>query len=278
MHEQRGNQRRAQDAVASVPGDPVIFDTHAHLHDPSFDADRDVTLQRASAAGVGRILTVGCDVSDSERAAAVAARFGLDWSLGVHPHEAKDAPADIAAVFDALAGRAARRPVAVGETGLDYYYDHSPRDVQRAVMRAQVRYASERVLPVIFHHRDAFEDFVAVLRDEWSASMRGVVHCFTGDTAQARTLTDEFGLFLGIGGVLTFKNAQPLRDAVEAVGLERVILETDCPYLAPVPHRGSRNEPAFIAATAAMLATVFGISDREVAEKTTATAQALFGQ
>lgn len=255
----------------------MIFDTHAHLHDPSFDVDRDVTLARALAAGVGRILTVGCDVSDSERAAAVAVRHGLDWSLGVHPHEAKDAPADIARAFDALTERAARRPVAVGETGLDYYYDHSPRDVQRAVMRAQVRYARERTLPVIFHHRDAFDDFVAVLRDEWSAPMRGVVHCFTGDTAQARTLTEEFGLLLGIGGVLTFKNAQPLRDAVGAVGLHRVILETDAPYLAPVPHRGSRNEPAFITATAAMLAMIFGINDCEVAEQTTATARDLFG-
>jgi TatD DNase family protein len=256
----------------------VIFDTHAHLHDPSFDADRDLTLQRASAAGVARILTVGCDLCDSERAAGVAARYGLDWSIGVHPHEAKDAPADIPAAFDALRGRAARPPVAVGETGLDYYYDHSPRDVQRAVMRAHVRYALERELPVIFHHRDAFDDFVAALRDEWAAPMRGVVHCFTGDTMQARRLTEEFGLLLGIGGVLTFKNAQPLRDAVGAVGLDRLILETDAPYLAPVPHRGSRNEPAFITATAAMVATIFGISDREVAERTTATACGLFGE
>jgi TatD DNase family protein len=256
----------------------VIFDTHAHLHDPSFDADREVTLERASAAGVGRILTVGCDLRDSERAAAAAVRHGLDWSLGVHPHEAKDAPTDISAAFDALTERAARRPVAVGETGLDYYYDHSPREVQRAVMRAQIRYARERTLPVIFHHRDAFDDFVAVLRDEWTAPMRGVVHCFTGDSTQARTLTEEFGLLLGIGGVVTFKNAQPLRDAVGAIGLDRVILETDAPYLAPVPHRGSRNEPAFITATAAMVATIFGISDRDVAERTTATATELFGE
>jgi TatD DNase family protein len=208
----------------------------------------------------------------------VAMDHGLDWSVGVHPHEAKDAPADLAAAFDVLVGRAALPPVAVGETGLDYYYDHSPRDVQQAVMRAQVRYARERTLPVIFHHRDAFEDFVAVLRDEWASGMRGVVHCFTGDVTQARTLVDEFGVLLGIGGVVTFKNASALRDAVVAVGLERIVLETDCPYLAPVPHRGKRNEPAFITATAATVATLFNLSDREIAERTTTTATELFGE
>lgn len=234
-------------------------------------------LERAAQAGVGRIVTVGCDLSDSARALDAAVRHDLDWSLGVHPHEAKDAPADLAAAFDALAASASRKPVAVGETGLDYYYDHSPRDAQRAVMRGQVRYARERGLPVIFHHRDAFADFIEVLRDEWDAGrMRGVVHCFTGDVAQAQTLTLEFGLLLGIGGVLTFKNAQPLRDAVSSVGLDRVVLETDCPYLAPIPHRGRRNEPAFITATAAMLATVFGVGDSEVADRTTRAAQALF--
>jgi TatD DNase family protein len=255
----------------------VIFDTHAHLHDPSFDADRAAMLARASAAGVDRVLTVGCDLADSERALAVASAHGLDWSVGVHPHEAKDAPADLASAFDALIARSELRPVAVGETGLDYYYDHSPRDVQRAVMRAHIRYAHERGLPVVFHHRDAFDDFVGVLRDEWRGGMRGVVHCFTGDAAQASVFTAEFGLLLGIGGVLTFNNAAPLRDAVSAVGLDRILLETDCPYLAPVPYRGKRNEPAFIAATASRLATLFNVSDREVAERTTATARGLFG-
>jgi TatD DNase family protein len=253
----------------------VIFETHAHVHDRSFDVDRAQTLARAREAGVERIITVGCDLADSAKALAVALEHGLDWTIGIHPHEAKDAPPDLAAAFDAALAAAPKQPIAVGETGLDYYYDHSPRDWQRDVMRSQVRYARERRLPVVFHQRDAFDDFTAILADEWSERMRGVVHCFTGDTAQARRLV-ELGLRLGIGGVLTFKTAQSLRDAVVAVGLEHVILETDCPYLAPVPFRGRRNEPAFIVHTAQALSSLCGTTFTNVVNETAETAQALF--
>ena len=255
----------------------MIFDSHAHVHDRSFDADRDAILARAAAAGVGTILTVGCDLADSERARDVAAAYGLRWSLGVHPHEAKDAPPDLAAAFAAAIAAAPSPPAAIGETGLDYHYDHSPRPVQRDVMRAQVLFARERRLPVIFHQREAFDDFTGLLAQTWDGAMRGVVHCFTGDAAQALQLVNEFGVFLGIGGVVTFKTADALREAVAAVGLDRIVLETDCPYLAPVPHRGQRNEPAFVAATAAAVATVLDISDRTVIERTTENATALFG-
>jgi TatD DNase family protein len=254
----------------------VIFETHAHVHDPKFDADREAVLARATDAGVSRIITVGCDLEDSARALRCAAEHGLDWSLGIHPHEAKDAPADVAAAYDAAIATAAKAPVAIGETGLDFYYDHSPRELQREVMRAQVRYARDRGLPLIFHQRDAFDDFVAMLRDEWHDGMRGVVHCFTGDTAQAQTFTREFGLLLGIGGVATFKTAAALRAAVAAVGLAHVVLETDCPYLAPVPYRGKRNEPAYIAQTAEVLAHLFDTTPAAVADATAATAHALF--
>jgi TatD DNase family protein len=253
-----------------------MFDTHAHIHGESFDADRDAALARARAAGVTRIQTVGCDVADSALALKVAAQFGLDASIGVHPHEAKDAPRDLAAAFDAVRAGADRAPSAIGETGLDYYYDHSPRDEQRRVLVAQLAYARTASLPLIFHQRDAFDDFVAVLRDGFSSPMRGVVHCFTGDAAQARLLVDEFGLKLGIGGVVTFKTAEGLREAVREVGLDHLILETDCPYLAPVPYRGKRNEPAFIAATAAKLAEVLETGLDEIVKRTTATALTLF--
>jgi TatD DNase family protein len=255
----------------------VIFDTHAHVHDPSFDADRRATLSRASEAGVSRIVTVGCDLADSERALGVALEYGLDWSVGIHPHEAKDAPDDLAASFDALLERAGRAPVAVGETGLDYHYDHSPRERQRDVMRAQVRFARERRMPVIFHQREALDDFVGVLRDEWRPEMSGVVHCFTGDAAAALTLTRDFGLLLGIGGVVTFKTAGALREAVVAAGLDAIVLETDCPYLAPIPYRGKRNEPAYVVATAAAVATLLDLPQRVVIDRTTATATGLFG-
>jgi TatD DNase family protein len=253
-----------------------MFDTHAHVHDPAFDADRDAMLARARGAGVTRILTVGTDLATSAAAQAAAGAHGLDYAIGIHPHEAREAPEDLEAAFDALIARGERPPRALGEMGLDYYYDHSPREDQRRVLVRQMRYARERGLPAIFHQRDAFDDFTAVLA-EHAEGLRGVVHCFTGDTAQARRLTGEYGFFLGIGGVATFKSAQNVRDAVTAVGLQHIILETDCPYLAPVPHRGTRNEPAFLTATAALLADLFGVPAPELVARTTANAVSLFG-
>ncbi len=254
-----------------------MFDSHAHVHDAAFDADREDVLARARAAGVRRILTVGCDLADSARACAAASVYGLDWSVGIHPHEAKDAPPDVAAAFDRLRSESALAPRAVGEIGLDFYYDNSPRERQREVMIEQLRYARAGGLAVIFHQRDAFDEFVAVLRDEFLPGMRGVVHCFTGDAEQATLLTGEFDLFLGIGGVLTFKAAGKLREAAGAVGIERLLLETDCPYLAPVPHRGRRNEPAFVADTGAALAALLQLPLSEVVSRTTANAEKLFG-
>src|SRR6202166_2606526 len=254
----------------------MLFDSHAHVHDPKFDVDRQATLERAEKAGVMRIVTGGCDLADSRRALGSANESDVQASLGVHPHEAKDAPADLAAACDELWAEAPLAPVAVGETGLDYYYDHSPRDVQRAVMVAQLGDARERALPLIFHQRDAYDDFAAILRDEFGRPMRGIVHCFTGDEAQARSFVEEFGLLLGIGGVLTFKNAQSLRDAVRAVGLDNIVLETDSPYLAPEPYRGKRNEPAFIAATATRLAELFQTGIADIIARTGANAAALF--
>jgi len=251
-----------------------MIDTHAHIHDKKFDEDRDAMMERARSANISRIVTVGCDIADSTRALETARRYDTLASVGIHPHEAIDAPQDIAAAFAPFFED--ERIVAVGETGLDYYYDHSPRDVQREVMRTQLRIARERRMPVIFHHRDAYDDFIAILREEFTPEMRGVIHCFTGGADQARTYVDEFGLYLGIGGVLTFKTAEHLRDAVRAVGIEPLVLETDCPYLAPVPERGKRNEPAFVSLTAAKLAEVLELPLDDVLARTDANAKALF--
>ena len=253
-----------------------MIDTHAHIHDPKFDEDRIEMLARATAAGIETILTIGTDLDDSERALAAAEAHGLHASIGIHPHEAIDAPADIAAAFDALRARFRIAPLAIGETGLDYYYDHSPHDVQQAVLRKQLAYAREHDLPLIFHQRDATDDFVAILREAFVAPMRGVIHCFTGTTAEAKIFVDEFGLKLGIGGVSTFKTAQGLRDAIAAVGIEPLILETDCPYLAPIPHRGKRNEPAFMVESAKTVAATLGLSLEATQAATTRTARQLF--
>ncbi len=254
-----------------------MFDTHAHVHDADFDADREAMLQRARDAGVTRILTIGTDLATSDAALRVAAAHGTGASIGIHPHEAKDAPADLAAAFDEITARHGIRPLAIGECGMDFYYNHSPADDQRRVLEAQLDYAYAHGLPTIFHQRDAFDAFVAVLDDRWTQKHRGVVHCFTGTADQAQALVTRYGLRLGIGGVLTFKSAQGLRDAVRAVGLDALILETDCPYLAPVPHRGKRNEPAFMAETAKRLAEELAIPIDEIVARTTATAERLFG-
>jgi TatD DNase family protein len=255
-----------------------MIDTHAHVHDKAFDEDREAMLARARERGVDAIVTVGCDVEDSRRACEAAETYGLAATVGIHPHEAKDAPADLAAAFDALRERYGARVVAVGETGLDYHYDHSPRDVQRSVFALQLRYARERALPLVFHQREAHDDFVAALRAGYDArTQRGIVHCFTGTPDEARVFAGEFGLALGIGGVVTFKTAQPLRDAVKEAGLDAIVLETDCPYLAPIPHRGKRNEPAFVADTARVVADVLGVDVETVIARTDANARRILG-
>jgi len=221
------------------------------------------------------MLTVGEDIADSRRAIEAGKRYHIAVAVGIHPHEAKNAPADVALALRTLLELPG--VVAIGETGLDYYYAHSPRGDQARVLREQLRLARETAFPVVFHHRDAFDDFAAILREEWRAGMRGVVHCFTGTTHEARTFVDEFGLYLGIGGVLTFPNAGVLREAVCAVGAGRLVLETDCPYLAPVPMRGKRNEPAFVTYTAAKLSEVLDMPLEPLVAATDHNAASLFG-
>lgn len=251
-----------------------MIDSHAHVHGEQFDTDRREVVARAREAGVSEIVTVGCDLGDSQRALETARDLRIYSSIGIHPHEASSAPSDVASVFEPFLHD--RRVVAIGETGLDYYYDHSPRDRQGAVLRAQIRVAHTFGFPVIFHQRDAYDDFIGILREEWMPGMRGVVHCFTGTPEQARTYVKDFGLYLGIGGVVTFKNAQSLRDAVVAVGADPLVLETDCPYLAPIPHRGTRNEPAHISIVAEHLADILGLDVSEIAEITDENAHTLF--
>jgi TatD DNase family protein len=247
-----------------------VIDSHAHVHDRAFDADRGAVIRRARDAGIAGILTVGCDLEDSERAVATAREFGIVASVGIHPHEAKNAPDDVAAAFAPLLE--SPDVVAIGETGLDFYYDHSPRDVQERVLRAQIAIARERNLPLVFHVRDAHDRMIEILREERSPGMRGAIHCFTGNEEQARAYTGELALHLGIGGVLTFATAANLRQAIKAVGIEPLLVETDAPYLAPVPMRGKRNEPAFVTYTAEQLAQTLGISPSTVAQVTTRNA------
>ena len=250
-----------------------MIDSHAHVDGREFDGDRDAVLARARAAGVTRVVTVGTgrSIADIARAAALAEREPDVWATaGVHPHDA-------ALVTDAWwpeLEELCRRPrvVAVGETGLDYHYDHSPRDVQKDVFRAQLRLARDVGKPVVCHVRDAHPDTVDLLR---SAGVPGVIHCFTAGPDEARAYA-ALGLYVSFSGIITFKTAGAIRAAVKEVPLDRILIETDCPYLAPVPMRGRRNEPAFLVHTAETVAREAGVPAAELIAASSANASRLF--
>jgi TatD DNase family protein len=239
-----------------------LVDTHAHLMDAAFDADREAVLARARAAGVGALLLVGYDLASSRAAVDLAGR--LPWtraSVGIHPNSASQhSEADFAAL-----GELARSPevVAIGETGLDYFRDHTPPARQRAALAWHVRLAQELALPLIVHNRQADAD----IADALSGGQPGVLHCFSStDPAYLERMLDA-GFSVSFAGPLTFKNASELRAMAKRVPLDRLLVETDCPYLAPAPHRGQRNEPAFVRDTAACLAEVVGIEFASLAER-----------
>ncbi len=247
-----------------------LFDTHAHLHDPAFAGDRTAVLGRARAAGVARILTVGTDPESAAEAVALAAVEPDVWAaVGIHPHDA--AKADEAALERIAALARAPRVVAVGEIGLDYYRNLSPRDVQQRVLRWQLGLAREVGKPVLLHCREAHADLLAALEGEGVRGVGGIMHCFSGDLDIARRCLD-LGLLVSIAGPVTYPNARRLGEVVRTLGLEPLVIETDCPYLPPQPWRGTRNEPAYLPETAARVAALCGLPVEVVAARTTRTA------
>lgn len=257
-----------------------LVDSHCHLDAPRFDADRAAVLARARAAGVGAIVNIGCDLAGSRRSLALAAAHDDIWAtVGVHPHDAKDAPTGFDEELVGLASHP--RCVAIGECGLDYHYDHSPRDVQRAVFVRQVAVALRTRKPLVLHIRpkeggDAFDDAVQILVAEGARDCGGVFHCFTGTVAQARRAL-ELGFLVSLPGVITFKDAGELREVARFLPGDAMLVETDAPFLAPVPHRGKRNEPAFVALTADAVAVARGEDAQVVHQATGANARRLFG-
>jgi len=250
----------------------ALIDTHAHLDSADYNEDRSVVIASTFADGIG-VITVGVDLESSEAALNLAKHHRFIWAgVGVHPHEAKTFDAQVAERLRELA----RDPkvVAIGEIGLDYYRDLSPRSKQRDVFIEQITLANELNLPVIIHNRESTVDMLAILHKR--RPQRGVIHSFLGDI----DLVQEFmklGLYLGIGGPLTFKKNDILRDAVGQIPLERMLLETDCPYLTPIPYRGKRNEPAYIRYVAEEIARLKGIFPEQVAMITTENSRRLFG-
>jgi TatD DNase family protein len=256
----------------------TLVDSHAHLDFDDYAQDLDAVVARARAAGLARIVCVGLWRAPGSfgNALELAARDPGFFSatVGVHPHECARVPEEDWARHDALARDP--RIVAVGETGLDFHYDHSPRPLQEASFRRSLATARAAGKPVMVHVREADADCARILREEGVPGRGGVIHCFTGDAAAARAYLD-LGLHISVAGVVTFKTAEPIREAVRIVPRDRLLVETDCPFLAPIPHRGKRNEPAFVVETARKVAEVWGTTVEEVALATTENARRVLG-
>jgi TatD DNase family protein len=256
-----------------------FIDSHCHLDGPEYDADRDEVIARARAAGVTAMLNVGTGDPHSgafERAVDLAEKHeDIYAAVGVHPHDARHF--DDAAekkLLDLI--KQSRRVIAWGEIGLDYHYDHSPREVQREVFRRQLRLARSVQLPVVVHSREADDDTITILSEELAGHERGgVMHCFGGSLTMARGAI-ELGFFVSFAGNVTFKKAETLREVARQLSLDRLLIETDCPYLTPVPFRGKRNEPARVIETARCLAELHGKGLQEIARATTGNFCKLF--
>lgn len=253
-----------------------LIDTHAHLDSGQFVQDLDLVLERAAAAGVSQILTVGCDLTSSRASMELARKYPqLYAAVGIHPHDAPQADGE---GLDELRRLLAEEPkiVAVGEIGLDYYRDRSPRPVQVHAFRAQLALAKEVGLPIIVHDREAHEDVLQALKASGAREVGGVLHCFSGDLEMAKAVLD-LGFYLSFPGTITYPNNSAAREVVRGVPIESILVETDCPYLAPQSQRGRRNEPAFVTQTAAMIAEIKGLTPADVARITTLNAWQLFG-
>ncbi len=252
----------------------MLFDSHAHIDDKRFNEDREEVIARAAAGGLEGILNAGADMFSSARAVELAARHAMVWAaVGIHPHDAKDAREED---YDKLAAWCALpKVVAVGEIGLDYHYDLSPRDVQQAVFVRQLDLARSVGKPIIIHDREAHADVVATVKRE-GKGLAGVFHCFSGSVEMAREVL-KLGFYVSVGGPVTFANANKLHAVVKAVPPERLLIETDCPYLTPVPFRGKRNEPAHVRYVAETVASLLGMAVEDLAAATTANTKRLFG-
>ena len=261
-----------------------MIDSHCHLADETFAKDLDQVVARARDAGVERVLVIleGGNAAEARQAGRLEQLWpDARFSIGVHPHQAHQFSDDpqraVAVVREQLAATPSAR--AVGEIGLDYHYDFSPRDVQQQVFRGQVRLARELQRPIVVHTREADDDTLAILREEGGAGdgyrVRGVLHCFTGNDALAAAGLD-LGFYISLAGIITFPRAADLRDTVRRVPIDRLLTETDSPFLAPVPHRGTRNEPAYVARVVETLADVHAVTPAEMAARTSANFHTLF--
>jgi TatD DNase family protein len=250
-----------------------IFDSHAHYDDEAFAEDRDRLLEELPRRGICNVINCGADLASSRASIALAARYSYVYAaVGIHPECAKDAPEDYAQQLENLIIR--DKVVAVGEIGLDYHFEeNAPKDVQKAIFEQQILLAQKHNLPIIVHDRDAHGDTMELLRRLKPA---GVIHCFSGSVEMASEVL-RLGMYIGIGGAVTFKNARVPVEVAASIPLERILMETDCPYMTPVPFRGKRNDSTLIAYTAAKVAEIRGTTVQTILEATRRNAETLFG-
>lgn len=252
----------------------MLVDSHAHLDDARFAEDREAMIQRAWDSGIRQILTIGNGAGPDDMGCGIPFTESYDWiftSVGVHPHDAAKVESRHLEMMEKFASHP--KVVAIGEAGLDYHYDNSPRDIQRDVFRQQVQLAVRLQLPLIVHTREADADTETILREEKPS--QGVLHCFTSGADLAKAALDR-GFLISFSGIVTFPSAKDLLEIARTVPSDRLLIETDCPYLAPVPHRGKRNEPAFVSETARFLAKARGVSAEQLSEETSRNFKRLF--
>ena len=250
----------------------MLFDTHAHLNDPAFDEDRDVLLETFRDAGVGNVLNAGCGLESSYDCIALAEKYPWIYcSVGTHPDAADEVNEEVLETYRQMC----RHPKvkAIGEIGLDYYYETIPREIQQQAFRMQMALAQELDMPVIIHERDAHNDGMTIVKE--FPKVKGVFHCYSGSAEMARQLVN-LGWYIGFTGVLTFKNARKAVETAASIPLDRIVLETDCPYMAPEPFRGRRCHPGLLPYMAKKLAEIRGISEEEVIRITTENAKRLY--
>ena len=248
-----------------------LFDTHAHYYKEDFGEELDRLLADLPSRNVERVLAIGCDIPSSEEEIELAARYDYIWAaVGIHPEHAAYVPENWESELEQLLKR--DKVVALGEIGLDYHYPEPPRDVQREVFVRQLEIAKRLDIPVVIHSREASADTLDILKEY---KPRGVLHCFSGSAETAREVV-KLGMYIGFTGVLTFKNSKKARAACEAVPIDRLLLETDCPYMAPVPHRGERCDSSMIPFTAAAMAEIKGVTTEEMIETARKNGERLF--
>ena len=251
----------------------MLFDTHAHMNDPVFDEDRDAVLRSLKEKGVGLVMNPGCSLENSLQAIDLANTYDFMYAaVGTHPDTADEVDDAVIARYRTLC-QENPKVKAIGEIGLDYYYETIPRDIQQRAFRLQMDLARELKLPVIIHERDAHDDGMRIVKEY--KDVTGVFHCYSGSAEMARQLVN-MGWYIGFTGVLTFKNARKAVETAESIPLERIVLETDCPFMAPEPFRGKRNDPGYLYRMAQRLAEIRGISVEEVTAITTENAKRLY--